>query len=102
MRNSVIGISMVVALPAVALVGGCPRGGETNPPGFENSTDKSNGGARLVGSSSCVQCHSEIAQLHIGHGHAHALKAAQGAPPIYPAAPNAGVPNPPPGIAWTE
>lgn len=102
MKNSVLAALLFIVLPAAALVGGCPRGNETNPPGFENSTDKTNAGARLVGSSSCVQCHADIAQLHAGHGHAHALKAAQGGPPLYPPMSNSGVPNPPPGRSWTD
>ena len=102
MKNSIRPLAMAVAMTGAGLVGGCPPSPESNPPGYQNSADKSNGGARLVGASSCVQCHTEIAQLHATHGHAHALKTVQGGPPNYPPAPNAGVPDPPPGMAWTD
>jgi hypothetical protein len=107
MKNKQPPISLLLVASALlgigAVAGGCPRGEETNPPGFENSSDKTNGGARLVGASSCVQCHTEIAKLHATHGHAHALKPTQGGPPSYPeAAPGAGVPNPPTGMEWTD
>lgn len=78
-----------------------------NPPPnygvYYNTTDPTNNGATYVGSAACRACHNDFAAAHAIHGHAHALKTPQGAPPSYPTeAPLAGVPNPPAGFAWTD
>lgn len=94
----------IAGLLIVGVLGGCQPGGDGNPtPSPGNSTDRTNGGATYVGSASCAQCHADAAALHATHGHAQILKPLQGVPPDYPAeAPQAGVPAPPPGFAWTD
>jgi hypothetical protein len=66
-----------------------------------------NGGAPAaagyVGSATCAACHPSFATLTEPGGHAQALKAVDGGPPTYPPdSPVAGVPDPPPGFAWTD
>jgi hypothetical protein len=69
-------------------------------PGAPNASDKTNGGARFVGSGACAACHVDQAVQHAAHGHAQALKPIQGGPPTYPI--GAGVPHPPAGFTWHD
>lgn len=70
------------------------------PPDTGNTSDPTNGGATYVGSAACSACHSEYAATQSLHGHANVLKATFGVAPSYPSGP--GVPEPPPGLAWTD
>ncbi|MCG3129228.1 MAG: Dissimilatory sulfite reductase [Phycisphaerae bacterium] len=71
-------------------------------PALSNNADKSNAEARYVGANACRNCHSDIAELHSRHGHAHKITAISGEPPTFPDGTTAGVPNPPDGFAWTD
>ena len=74
-----------------------------SPPTFNNTTDRTNQGASYVGSAACRACHPSIGQTHALHGHAHILTRIEGQPPDFPAmAHRAGVPDPPPGLLWTD
>lgn len=75
--------------------------------GCDVALDGGNGGAPepagFVGSSTCVACHPSFGTLTEPGGHANVLKAVDGGSPSYPPeAPFAGVPDPPPGFAWTD
>lgn len=99
---------LLAATIGAALMCGCPEQDSqvTLPdtsPGYKNTSDSSNGGARHVGSSSCAQCHAETAENVLSSAHPWALNRAEGGPPQFPAeAGRAGVPNPPEGFAWTD
>ncbi|MCH7956240.1 MAG: hypothetical protein IIB63_01675 [Proteobacteria bacterium] len=97
-------LTLIVA--ASALVAGCPVAGSPvvkGTPGLQNTTDKTNGGAKYVGSNACRNCHADVAAIQALHGHNWILNPTQGQPPTYPeAAEGAGVPNPPEGFAWTD
>ncbi len=107
-----VGWPLVALLPALAwaslaTLGGCPGSGggaiiEPNTPGPANTTDKSNNGARYVGTAACVQCHAAYAARHDRHAHAHKLTRIQGQPPSYPADTSDGVPSPPAGYRWED
>lgn len=114
------------ALMVGAMTGGCPfpfdldpntPAGDPNTPdadpndepntpadtGFANTTDKTNAGAKYVGSTACQQCHTQIAEWQTEHGHAYKLNRIEGQAPEYPAAGvRAGVPAPPEGFEWTD
>lgn len=97
-------VPVAVAIGAgLSLFAGCPLPGDGGDTGFANQSDPANAGAPYVGSSSCRQCHANIAELHALHGHAQALSQVQGGPPSFPAAAkDAGVPNPPEGFDWLD
>jgi hypothetical protein len=97
------GVRPLLAALAV-LLGGCPSAPpDDDPPGYDNITDPTNGGASLVGATSCRECHSDVAALHAVHGHSFALNRVLGQPPEYPdAAARAGVPDPPDGFDWSD
>ena len=83
------------------LLGGCPNGPSDNSIPAANPTDKSNQNARYVGSAACASCHADVASLHGRHPHEFALNRLSGQAPAYPAG-TGGVPNPPPGLDWTD
>jgi hypothetical protein len=86
-------------------LGGCvpvapPDGGSG---AFNNTTDPTNKGASYIGSAACISCHTNVADKHTLHAHAHALTAVEGLPPTFPPqADRAVVPDPPPGFDWTD
>ena len=81
---------------AVALMCGCPL----PPPGGDDTPPPT---ASYIGSSACGTCHGDVAALTATHGHRHTLKTVLAAPPQYPSASaNAGVPQPPDALAWTD
>jgi len=86
--------------------GSCPPGTGLPSPGlpiYYNTTDKTNNGASFVTSAACRSCHPGLADRHLIHGHAQALKRVTGSAPIYPPeGQNDGVPNPPSGFAWSD
>lgn len=62
-----------------AATGGCPPESTDpgiNPPqssfGYSNSTDPTNGGAALVGTSGCSACHRDLGGQFAAHGHSEA------------------------------
>lgn len=72
-------------------------------PIYYNTTDRTNGGASFLTSTSCKVCHSNIAEQYTLHAHAFTLNPVQGGPPAFPsAATEAGVPGPPDGFAWAD
>jgi hypothetical protein len=84
---------------------GCPLGAPPpdDEPVYNNTTDRTNGNARFLGSAACRACHPDTDDLQRLHGHAHMLKPVLGAPPSYPPqAARAGVPTPPPGFDWSQ
>ncbi|MGE0480250.1 MAG: hypothetical protein AB7Q17_07240 [Phycisphaerae bacterium] len=93
-----------IALAALALLTtACPLGpGNDGPPDFPNIDDPGNQAARFVGASACRQCHADVARVNETHGHNFALNRVEGLPPAYPANTSAGVPDPPPGLAWQD
>jgi len=75
----------------------------TPTPQYANQTDRTNGEAEYVGSSTCAACHADIAATHQVHGHAHKLTRIEGAAPTFPEEGfNAGIPNPPAGFEWDD
>jgi len=108
--------AILALLSAGGPLGGCPllplplppTTGEETPSeettgAFGNTTDKTNGGARYVGSNACKNCHTDVAQVFALHGHAHKLTRIEGVAPDFPAqATRAGVPNPPEGFDWSD
>lgn len=95
------------SLTVLSAATGCPNlfhaADDGLPPGFANMSDATNGGAAHVGSSSCVQCHAEVAERHALHGHSQMLKRIEGAAPQYPQqAARAGVVDPPAGFGWSD
>lgn len=83
---------------------GCPVTPPTpDEPVRGNTTDKTNGNARFITSSACRECHAEISNWQLIHGHAHKLTRIEGHAPVFPAeGTRAGIPNPPEGFAWTD
>lgn len=100
-RRAALASAIVLAL---ALPGGCPGGGTVIDGGqTANMTDKTNGGASFVGASACKQCHSDYADAHSRTAHAFALRQIRGGAPATPSFnPRASVPDPPPGLAWSD
>lgn len=98
------GIGGVVWAGLLIAISGCPQPPPDNGnEAFANTTDKTNSGADYIGSSSCRECHQEISEQQLIHGHAHKLTAIQGGPPQFPAeGTRAGVPNPPEGFTWDD
>lgn len=94
----------VAALLVVLSVAGCPAPPleVNNPPGFENTTDPTNGNARYVGSSSCIQCHSSVGDVVEQHGHFWAMSKIEGRPPEFPDRGFGDAIEPPAGFAWTD
>ncbi len=83
------------AAAAVALAGllaGCPQ----EPPPAIVQPDET----FYIGPEACSACHANYAATHARTGHAQALKPVLDGPPGYPA--GAGVPDPPPGLAWSQ
>lgn len=97
--------ALLAAIQAIIFAGGClsTPPSDNNGGAFANSTDKTNGNAAFIGSSACRQCHAQISDQQIIHGHANILSKIQGEAPQFPsAADRAGVPNPPDGYAWVD
>lgn len=70
---------------------------------YGNSTDPTNRSAKYITSSACRECHEDISEKQLIHGHAHKLTRVQGEPPVFPEeATRAGVPNPPEGFEWAD
>ena len=107
-RHTIFGavVLSAVLLPAcqVAPIPGDSGGDDTtSAPVYNNTTDRTNGGARFLGSSACRACHPDIGATHLVHGHAHKLTAIEGQPPQFPVqGTRAGVPDPPSGTVWTD
>ena len=104
-----LSVAAVVSCAGIlVLAGGCPTNpfDPTQSPDsfvFNNTTDPTNAAAKYIGSSACGACHTDLAPIHRLHGHAQALKRAQGQPPVYPdEGTRAGVPNPPEGFSWSD
>ncbi|RIK63317.1 MAG: hypothetical protein DCC65_16135 [Planctomycetota bacterium] len=100
-------LSVVIATSLVAAwtSGACDVVTINTPtlPIYYNTTDRTNGGASFLTSTSCKTCHADIAQQYALHAHAFTLNRVQGGPPTFPAAADqAGVPNPPDGYAWSD
>lgn len=55
-----------------------------------------------AGSAKCVDCHKAIADDYARSGHPLKVQKIDGAPPLFPAGTSAGVPKPPPGMAWAD
>jgi len=93
----------VAAIGGALLAGGCLPGPPQSVVGETNVTDPTNGGARYVGSSSCRQCHADVASINELHAHNYALNRIEGGPPRFPSgATRAGVPDPPGGLNWSS
>ncbi len=96
----------MLGLVSMLTLGGCPSPVIPTPPEEEiplNTTDPTNDGASYVGSGACAPCHPDIARTEAIHGHDHILNQVFNTPPVYPPeATLAGVPNPPPGLAWSD
>lgn len=87
---------------AACLQAGCgfvpPAGGNANANG-----DSPTGVPHYIGKAACVSCHSALIESHELHGHSQAMQSLQGVAPAYPeAATDAGVPAPPPSLAWSD
>jgi len=102
-------IRLLIIAAAILAVGilagaGCPGNGfPTFGPVYNNTTDKTNGGADYLTSASCRACHPDYSDAQLIHGHAQMLKPVEGGPPGYPAeGTRAGVPNPPEGFTWSN
>ncbi|MGE3182695.1 MAG: multiheme c-type cytochrome, partial [Phycisphaerae bacterium] len=89
---------------AFAIAGCLPNPPATNnPPGFENASDPTNGGATFVGSAACTACHSDVAALHRGHPHANTLQVLDGRAPRLPEELMIELPaDAPPNREWTD
>ncbi len=85
----------LAGLAAVSLLAGCPENEELLPGVVPPETQF------FIGSQACGSCHANIAAQHSRTGHSQALKPVLSEPPAYPP-PAAGVPNPPPGLAFTD
>jgi len=101
----------IVLFPLVTVVAfgvgaGCPPftpPEEEEDTGFMNTTDKTNANAKFISSVACRQCHTDISNWQLIHGHAHKLTRVQGGPPSFPEqGTRAGVPNPPQGFEWSD
>ncbi|MFO0838752.1 MAG: multiheme c-type cytochrome [Phycisphaerae bacterium] len=92
-----------IATFSLLLVCGCPSivPDPENPPGFSNTSDSTNGGARYIGSTACRLCHADISAQQALHGHAQTLSGIRGEAPAFPGT-SAGVPDPPAGFAWSD
>lgn len=104
---SAIGVALMVLLMGQ----GCPPvptdDMDEAVPVYNNTVDRTNGGAGYVGAATCMACHQtfhpDIVAGHMLHGHSHILNRVLGAPPVYPAqAARAGVPQPPAGKSWLD
>ncbi len=103
MRRRIRTLEAVTILTASALfvAAGCAPnpGGD----GYNNTTDRTNGGAVYIGSQACRACHPSLGQTQGIHGHSQILKTVEGVAPTYPSqGAHAGVPNPPTGYSWDE
>ena len=89
---------LILTAACICFAAGCDTN-PTNPP----SGGPSNPPSGYIGSAACAACHPNIAADHLAHGHANVLTQIQGLPPGFPAAnPKAGVPDPPPGMTWSD
>lgn len=91
----------------LVLVVGCPGATPAPPsnggPKYNNTTDRTNRGAKYLGAQACAACHPDVAAEHDAHGHAWMLNRVQGTAPVYSAAGGrAIVPDPPPGFTWDD
>lgn len=102
-------VTLSVFGATLILVIGCP--GAAPPPGppangaalYNNTTDRTNRGARYLGAQACAACHPDVATAHATHGHARILNRVQGDAPDYPpVGSRAVVPNPPSGFSWDD
>lgn len=102
-RHARVAAALAPALMIALATGGCPGGATGDgPKAPANTTDRTNGGAALVGSAACRQCHADVAAEFERHGHAHALTALDGALPVFPLKTAREIPSPPEGLAWDD
>ncbi|MCG3126900.1 MAG: hypothetical protein CHACPFDD_01755 [Phycisphaerae bacterium] len=94
------GTLTALLVPLLALFAGCPADDNQRDQPYANQSDKSNGGAALIGASACRQCHADIAEVLATHPHTSALSAVSGAAPELAIGP--GVPDPPAGFEWSD
>ncbi len=95
---------LALCTAAFAVIAGCPAPPDdgSRPAGYQNTTDPTNGNARYVGSSSCVQCHSSVGQTVQQHGHHWAMTKIEGQPPTFPDLGFGDTIEPPAGFGWGD
>lgn len=95
----------LIAIPLLALPGGCPPQQPPDNSGiYNNVSDATNNNARFIGSEACLACHSDFRDSFATHGHSQALKLVEGDLPEFPnVAPGVvGSVLPPDGFDWTQ
>jgi len=87
----------VFAVAVVAGITGCGALPQSGP------ADRPVADAVYIGAETCMTCHANLQSDHRLTGHAHALTALRGQPPVFDdRAARAGVPEPPPGFGWSD
>jgi hypothetical protein len=95
----VLGLALITGCPPVTP----PTDGGTASGIYNNTTDRTNGGASYIGSLACKACHPSTAAEFRLHAHASALNKIQDGAPRYPdEATRAGGFEPPEGKEWSD
>lgn len=91
-------VQTIAALGCTALVGCVPIDTTPDPPDGGNNNEP-----KYIGSAACLACHPGLSESHQHHGHAQALTSISGKSPEFPETMTGdGVPNPPPGLQWSD